>query len=245
MLSFKRRKESRSAIPAVVSVNGRDYALHIRRYDRSRSITLRTDPAIRAIKVTCPPYVPIRQVTDFIIQKSDWIEKSFAKAGPLRKLEPGAVFPFRGRDITIVWREDLPRRVHRADSEIRVGGPIEGAGKRVTAWLKKQARNVLAADIAEYSEAAGELCPSLALSSARRRWGSCSSDGKIRINWRLIMAPDDVRRSVVAHEIAHMRHMNHSPNFYAWLDQIFEGDRKAADGWLKQHGSSLYSVSAE
>ena len=56
------------------------------------------------------------------------------------------------------------------------------------------------------------------------------------------MAPDEVRRSVVAHEVAHLRHMNHSADFYAWLDALFEGDRKSADHWLKAHGRGLYLV---
>jgi len=245
MLSFRRRRDKNAPGPSGISVNGRDYALHIRRNDRSRSITLRTDPASRAIRVTCPPYVPIRQITEFIHQKSDWIESSFAKAGPVLTLMPDAVFPFRGENLQIIWQQDLPRRIRVSDACLRLGGPREGVGKRVTAWLKKEARDILAADIADYSLAAGIKPPLLALSSARRRWGSCSSDGKIRINWRLVMAPDHVRRSVVAHEIAHLRHMNHSAAFYAWLDEIYEGNRKSADLWLKQHGSGLYSITAE
>ena len=245
MLSFRRRRDKEDTGPSGICVNGRDYALHIRRHSRSRSITLRTDPANHAIRVTCPPYVPMRQVIDFIHQKSDWIETSFAKAGPVLNLEPDAVFPFRGENLSITWQEDLPRRINLSDTVLRLGGPHEGVGKRITAWLKKQARDVLTADIADYSLKAGITPPLLALSSARRRWGSCSSDGKIRINWRLIMAPDHVRRSVVAHEIAHLRHMNHSAAFYAWLDEIYEGNRKSADRWLKQNGSSLYSITAE
>jgi predicted metal-dependent hydrolase len=56
------------------------------------------------------------------------------------------------------------------------------------------------------------------------------------------MAPASVRRSVIAHEVAHMRHMNHSPDFYAWLDVLFEGNRKAGDQWLKMHGTGLQRV---
>jgi hypothetical protein len=58
------------------------------------------------------------------------------------------------------------------------------------------------------------------------------------------MAPPMVRRSVVAHEVAHLRHMNHSPAFYGLLDEIFEGDRKDADRWLKSHGSDLHLIGA-
>ncbi|WP_205518153.1 SprT family zinc-dependent metalloprotease [Sphingorhabdus sp. Alg239-R122] len=214
----------------------------MRRHPRSRSITLRTDPALRAIRVTSPPYVPVRQITDFIRQKSAWIENSFAKAGPIARLEAGNSITFRGQRMTICWQQDWPRRIVQEGGEIHVGGPCESVAKRVAAWLKKEARTRIIADIADYSALAAISPPPLALSNARRRWGSCSQAGKIRINWRLIMAPDSIRRSVVAHEIAHMRHMNHSPAFYAWLDHLYEGDRRAADDWLKQHGAALHAV---
>ncbi|MFX8347067.1 M48 family metallopeptidase, partial [Acinetobacter baumannii] len=76
---------------------------------------------------------------------------------------------------------------------------------------------------------------------AQRRWGSCSARGAVRLNWRLVMAPDWVRRSVVAHEVAHLIHFDHSPRFHALLGQLFEGDIAAANHWLKRHGRSLYA----
>ena len=79
------------------------------------------------------------------------------------------------------------------------------------------------------------------LSAARRRWGSCARDGTIRINWRLVMAPAEVRRSVVAHEVAHLVQFDHSPAFHAALDALFEGDLRAANRWLKLHGRELYA----
>ena len=96
-------------------------------------------------------------------------------------------------------------------------------------------------DLTHYCAQAGHQVPRLALSRAQRRWGSCASDGSIRINWRLIMAPDFVRRSVVAHEVAHMTHFDHSPAFHAHLGTLFEGDVGAANRWLKRNGRSLYA----
>ncbi len=78
------------------------------------------------------------------------------------------------------------------------------------------------------------------LSRATRRWGSCAHDGTIRLNWRLVMAPDSVRRSVVAHEVAHLLHMDHSPRFHAALNALFENDIDVANQWLKREGRSLY-----
>ena len=84
--------------------------------------------------------------------------------------------------------------------------------------------------------------PQLRLSRAGRRWGSCSGAGCIRINWRLVQAPDAVRRSVVAHEVAHLVHFDHSPAFRALLAALFEGDLKAADDWLRREGRGLYAA---
>ena len=78
------------------------------------------------------------------------------------------------------------------------------------------------------------------LTNARRRWGSCARDGTIRINWRLVMAPPYVRRSVVAHEVAHLVHFDHSPAFHAFLGEIYEADIRMANRWLKREGKSLY-----
>ena len=100
----------------------------------------------------------------------------------------------------------------------------------------------MAEDLAQYCARAGRPVPELRLSRASRRWGSCSGKGCIRLNWRLVQAPDAVRRSVVAHEVAHLVHFDHSPAFRALLAALFEGDLTAADGWLRTEGRSLYAA---
>ena len=64
----------------------------------------------------------------------------------------------------------------------------------------------------------------------------------LRLNWRLVQAPDFVRRSVVAHEVAHLVHFDHSPAFHALLGELFEGDIEVANHWLSQHGRTLYAA---
>jgi len=102
------------------------------------------------------------------------------------------------------------------------------------------ARALMAEDLAHYCGLANRPAPRLMLSRARRRWGSCARDGTIRINWRLVMAPEPVRRSVVAHEVAHLIHFDHSPAFHALLGELFEGDIRAVNRWLKREGRGLY-----
>ena len=107
--------------------------------------------------------------------------------------------------------------------------------------MQGEARALFSADLADYAPLAGVIVPPLALSNAQRRWGSCSTSGVVRLNWRLVMAPDHVRRSVVAHEVAHLVHFDHSPRFHAFLAEMFEGEIDAANRWLVRHGRSLYA----
>jgi predicted metal-dependent hydrolase len=126
-------------------------------------------------------------------------------------------------------------------SELVLGGSRESLPTRIRAWLEREGLALFETDMAEYCTAAGLDPVPVALSRAQRRWGSCSDRRRIRINWRLVQAPDFVRRSVVAHEVAHLVHFDHSPAFHALLGRIYEGDIAAADRWLKEHGRSLYA----
>jgi predicted metal-dependent hydrolase len=152
----------------------------------------------------------------------------------------GAEMPYRGVLLRIEHAAQAPRRPKLLESSIHLGGPHEGLQPRLRRWLELEARRLLAEDLAHYCARAGVAVPKLSLTSAQRRWGSCSSKHAIRINWRLVMAPDHVRRSVVAHEVAHMIHFDHSPRFHALLDELFEGDLPAANRWLKREGRGLY-----
>jgi predicted metal-dependent hydrolase len=243
---FARKPAQRPALVAEtlgrLTIGERDYALVIRRHARARNIRLRTDPAKGALLITLPGHARLGEAIAFARAQADWIEASFAKAGAHIAIEPGARIPYRGVQHRIVWEAQHGRRVTAANGTITLGGARDLVEARLTRWLKAEAKRLCGADLADYCARAGTAVPALAVSNAARRWGSCSAGGTIRINWRLVMAPDDVRRSVVAHEVAHLRHMNHSADFYAWLDHLFEGDRKDADRWLKAHGRGLYLV---
>jgi predicted metal-dependent hydrolase len=119
---------------------------------------------------------------------------------------------------------------------------------RVQRWLEAEALRLGRQDLDHYCAAAGQRVPDLRLSRALRRWGSCSgpsagkgTERRIRLNWRLIQAPDPVRRSVVAHEVAHLVHFDHSPAFHRLLQDLFEGDLEACDDWLRREGRGLYA----
>ena len=143
--------------------------------------------------------------------------------------------------FTIAWDRELPRSPFLDANTIRLGGPAETIAPRLRRWLEGEALRLFEIDTAHFCARAGMPLPQVRLSRARRRWGSCAQDGTIRLNWRLIMAPDNVRRSVVAHEVAHFAHFDHSPAFRAALARTFDGDLAHADAWLKRDGRTLYA----
>ncbi|MGL5837410.1 MAG: M48 family metallopeptidase [Sphingorhabdus sp.] len=230
----------------VVDIEGEAVPVRIRRSAQARRISLRADAVRREIRIIMPIYAPTQTALSFVAQKKQWIAARLESAPTALPVGPDATIAVEGEEHRVEWSPSAPRRVQRLIGDdgpiLRVGGPQDLVGGRVLRWLKEQARTAMTADIAEYCARAGEEPPRLSLGDARSRWGSCSSRGTISMSWRLIMAPAFVRRSVIAHEVAHMRHMDHSPAFYAWFDEIYEGDRKAADRWLKMHGTGLHLV---
>ena len=230
----------------VVDIEGEAVPVRIRRNPRAKRISMRVDAVKREIRMTLPTYAPTKSAMDFVTQKRNWIALRLQSVPPIVSLHPGETVAFEGEPHLIVWNAAATRTVHLVEGnegrELHLGGPPEMVETRILRWLKTQARSIFANEIAEYCVRAGERTPKLSLSDPRSRWGSCSTHGTISLSWRLIMAPPHVRRSVIAHEVAHMRHMDHSPNFYAWLDDLFEGNRKTADRWLKMHGTALQRV---
>ncbi len=227
-----------------IELGDRFYPLRVRKLTQARSIAVSADTVKGEVRLTMPRYASTAQALRFAQSKSEWLAERFADALPPVPIVNGAEIAFAGDSHIIIWSSDFSRKPLKTDDEIRVGGPEERIESRVIGWMKDQARDVYAEDLAFYCARAGVAVPKLSVGDARRRWGSCSGRRAIRLSWRLIMAPPMVRRSVVAHEVAHLQHMNHSPDFYALLDQIFEGKRKEADRWLKQHGAALHLIGA-
>ncbi len=123
----------------------------------------------------------------------------------------------------------------RRDDEVMLicGGPAESFATRIERWLRREALRLLAEDTAHYAAKAGVTVAQVAVADPKARWGSCSSTGTIRYSWRLLLAPEHVRRATVAHEVAHRVHMHHGPAFHALVADLFEGDPDTARRWLR------------
>ncbi|GAB3627166.1 SprT family zinc-dependent metalloprotease [Pandoraea terrae] len=217
------------------------------RFKRSsrRTIGFMIDEA--GLSVTAPRWVTLAEVEAAILEKKRWIfskiaeyrERATRRAIPKIHWADGATLPYLGHKLTIrlgghpgaslydiathtLWL-DLPPQA--APTQMR---------DRVQGWLQQEARKLFATRLDVYGERLGVRHTALALSSAATRWGSCSADGRIRLNWRLIHFPLGVIDYVVAHELAHLKEMNHGPRFWRAVASIFP-EFEAARDTLKSH----------
>lgn len=240
MIGWPRRRPAEPPAPDTVRIGGRDIPLALRRIAHARRLTLRIAPDRSGIRLSTPTWVPLTEALAFVHSREDWILAALDAAPRAEPVAPGSTIRWRGTVLTLHWDPRARRAPRIEGTALVVGGPAETLQPRIARWLEAEARRLITADLAEYCARAGQPEPALALSRARRRWGSCSARGTIRINWRLVMAPDAVRRQVVAHEVAHLVHFDHGPAFHALLASLFEGDVAATNRWLKGHGASLY-----
>ena len=223
-------------------VGGRELPVAIRTLRTARRMTLRIAPDGSEARITMPPWGRSGEALAFARERSDWLALQLAAVPPRAAPGVGEVLAYRGERVTIAWSAGAPRRPVLDDGAILLGGPRESLERRLQRWLEAEALRLFGEDIAHFAAAADVAAPRVLLSRARRRWGSCTSGGVVRLNWRLVMAPDFVRRSVVAHEIAHLVHFDHGPGFHDFLGDIYDGDLAAANRWLKREGRSLYAA---
>lgn len=238
------RRDSHSSVEGApeVALGERRLPIVIVRHPRAKRMVLRLAPEGDAVRVTLPRWGRTAEALEFARSRSEWLTRQLDSLPRHTPPVPGGTLSYRGGALMVSWSPDASRGPCMSEGTIAIGGPAQHLPGRLERWLRAEALRLMTADLAHYCAAAGVAAiPELRLSRARRRWGSCASDGTVRINWRLVMAPDAVRRSVVAHEVAHLLHFDHGPAFKAALGRIFEHDLPAADSWLKAHGRTLYA----
>lgn len=219
--------------------------LRVRADKRARRLRLRLDTKGSGLTLTVPAGVSRRRALAWAAGHEEWAREALGRRGSGVALVPGATVPVRGVPHAVEWSADRPRRVQAEAGRLVCGGPLEGLEARLVRWLRAEALAVLTAETLEFAAKRGFKVERVSVGDPRSRWGSCSSSGTIRYSWRLILAPDFVRRATVAHEVAHLVHMNHAPRFHALVAELLEGDPAPARTWLRREGAALHRIAAQ
>jgi hypothetical protein len=216
--------------------------IEIRPLRSARRMRLRFDEAGGKLKLTCPWRTSRRSALAWALGQRDWIEAQLARAEPTEPFTANASIPLEGRDVLIVWNADWPRCPELHGDQLRCGGPEAALPRRIEAFLRQRARDIMSRDIAEFAALARVTPRSVTVGDPAARWGSCSSEGRIRMSWRLILASPDIRRYVAAHEVAHLRHLNHGPDFKAFEARLFGPGVSQAKAALRREGPRLRRI---
>ena len=197
----------------------------------------------RGLRIGAPPGTSLREIEAFVQGHGGWVLKKLgelADASQPRHLtiKDGARLPLLGADAEVRVLPGANRVRWVADMLVLEARPEADLAQLATRALQKRALAHFAGRLAHYTGQLDLATPRLGLSSAQTRWGSCSRQGGIRVNWRLIHLPAHLGDYVVAHEVAHLLEMNHSPRFWAVVGSVYP-DWKSARAELKQRATSL------
>jgi hypothetical protein len=228
----------RPDIPPVTLPDGRALPVALRVSTRARRIALRLLPTGDAVELVLPRPGMLSAGLDFLETKRDWIG---ARATTLPTRVPfveGAIVPILGEPHRLVALGQGRRGFAIAEGRIEVAGAPEHVARRTRDGIKAHARRLFEEKTLAVAHGLGRMPTRVSVSEAVSRWGSCAPTGRIRYAWRLLLAPERVVDYVVAHEVAHLVELNHSPRFWRLVETLHPAWRSDR-AWLKRHGGGL------
>jgi hypothetical protein len=221
----------------------------VRRSDRARRLSLQVSPR-KGLEVVLPRRWNLQDVQRALTEHADWIDRQVdrygVRHGPAsRELTTGSVvFVLGAPRVLRLDASDAGRLRPRVSAEresLHVQlTPADALDPRpvLRRWLRRLARRHLEDRVAELALRHGFTPGRIIVGERETRWGSCSSRGNLSFCYRLVMAPPEVIDAVVLHELCHLRHLNHGPEFRALLDRLCPG-HDAQMAWLKDHHDQL------
>lgn len=242
-------KRSFTGDPVIAVRSGVEvFHVALRRRRDARRLTLRVSQVTGEATLTMPMRGDVHSATRFVEAHRDWIATRLKRVPQRIAFIPGAVAPVRGAPHVIVWDEaarSTPEFAPHPDGGMMViaGGDPRHVPRRVQDLLRRAAAADLEAAVARYTAALGVRARSITLRDQRTRWGSCTASGRLNFSWRLIMAPPYVLDYLAAHEVCHLREMNHSEQFWALVYGLCP-HTDAAEHWLKANGAGLHRYGA-
>jgi predicted metal-dependent hydrolase len=211
---------------------------------RARRRTIGMEVDLEGLTVRAPRWVTISEIESALAERAKWIVKALVEwRGRRRDVMPtvwksGAPILYRGRELAL---EVFPSRRANVEPDLfhlTVLHPHAHDEGEVAAlvgkWLKDEAWSLVAPQVTRYAQRVTSTTPTMRLSNARSEWGSCNARGEIRLNWRLVQLPPTLAEYIVAHEVAHLLELNHSPRFWAIVESLIPGHaalRRELEDW--------------
>jgi len=219
--------------------------LQVREHPHATRMTLRIEPGGKALKLTVPLGLRPREIDSFIERQQGWLMTKLARYPIDCRLAEGGTIELRGVRHSIRRTGNLrgltETRMVGETPVLLVAGLPEHLPRRVADFLKKEAKRDLEEAVRRHSARIGIRPVAVRFKDTKSRWGSCTSDRVLSFSWRIVMAPPAVIDYLAAHEVAHLKEMNHGAAFWRLCGELCP-DMDDAKSWLKRHGNRLQAV---
>lgn len=206
-----------------------------------RNVTLRPKTAPhKEIHISKPWSTSTNFVLKFVESKQKWVEKILNSVPNREHLKPGDTIEFLGRNVLLKHDENIRsnKYIDTDKTTLCIGGGADMFERRVRDLIKQELLDEIKQIIKTTQR---EYWPKhISLRDTTSRWGSCSTTGTMSFSWRLAFAPYEVMRYVVMHELSHTKHMDHSPEFWATVSQLYGFGVERAKRWLSKNGQNLH-----
>lgn len=196
------------------------------------------------LELRCAPKSAPDRLLTFVADHRDWLLRRVQRVKPGVPFEDGAVLPILGVPVTVVHEPGHHRPPRRDGDCLRVGGEADFLARRIETYLRTLARDTIAVRARALAAKVGRPVGTIRVKDTRSRWGSCSGRGNLNFSWRLILAPEAALDYVIAHEVAHLVHLHHRPDFWALCASLVDGGRagvKEQEAWFRRNGASLHA----
>ena len=223
----------------VVNIEGRNIPVRIRKNTRARRMILRIDNNINGAVVTLPSWTSEREALLMVQEKSDWVLTKLDNMPTKISFESGVQIPFLGEYHIVYHDPNQKEVVKKGENEIRLGGREEHLSRRLGDWLRKEAKIIIQPKAIEMAKKLNGKIGRISIRDTKSRWGSCAASGNLSFCWRLILTPEWVLNYVIAHEVSHLRHMNHGSEFWQTVAD-FNVRVDAARVWLSKNAEQLH-----
>lgn len=227
------------------TVAGRTLPLRIVENDRARRLTLRIDAGGQGLRITVPPGLNRGEVEKFLHRHQGWLEQRLARVPDRPQVRPGIKLPVYGVPHLIVHEPAKRGTVSLGKGEagptLIVHGERIHLPRRLADFLKREAKREIETLVEKHTANVGRKAKAIRFKDTSSRWGSCTSDGNLSFSWRIMMAPRPVINYLVAHEVAHLKEMNHGPKFWKLCEELCP-DTERCKAWLKKNGGALQAI---
>jgi len=228
------------------TIQGDDFLVTVIKSSRRKTTALKIKDG--EVSIHIPTRLPLKFAREFVVQKTSWIKTKLADQA-LKQIEEkqfidGEEFFFLGKQYTLrLIQIDSSPLIKKNQQQLELHGRLNRLSKTairaaLVRWYKQQAESYLIERTAHLSKATQITPRSITVKTYKARWGSCNIRGELQYNWKLILAPPDIIDYVITHELCHIKHHNHSTQFWQLVEH-FSPAFKASRHWLKSNGYRL------